>query len=134
MSLLWKVKRRCLPAFQDMLTGFTLSIVLFILVHPQRTYKVPTVYVMDDLENRYVDELGQLTKNISQKVELNYGKAENIGKSGEGERDSINEEEQEMTDEERSKIDKEFIEEEEKEKKENAKSKCKYFFSCLMYT
>ena len=111
-----------------MLSGFTLSIVLFILIHPQRTYKVPTVYAVDDLEN--MDELEQLTKNISQKA----GNVEYIGKDGEGEKDSINEEEQEMTDEERSKIDKEFMEEGVEEKKENAESKCKLFLSCLLHT
>ena len=61
MSLLWKIKRRCLPAFQNTLIGFTLSIVLFILIHPQRTYKMPTVY---NEEN--VNELGQMTRKVDE--------------------------------------------------------------------
>ena len=106
-----------------MLIGFTLSIVLFILVHPQRTYKVPRVYAVDDLGNK--DELTQLTKILSQKTEPNVGTMENIG---EKDHETINEEGQEMTGEERNKIDKEFKEEGEEgeeERKENTESKCK---------
>ena len=125
MSLLWKIKRRCLPAFQSTLIGFTLSIVLFILIHPQRTYKMPTVY---DQEN--VDELGQKVRKVgqlSEKVGPNDGNTQDIVKDDEPEKDAINEEEKEMTDEERSKIDEEFKGGDE-EKEKNAESKCKYPF------
>ena len=104
MSLFWKIKRRCLPAVQNTLIGFTLSIVLFILIHPQRTYKMSTVY---DQEN--ADELGQKSLKVGQMSE-NDGNTHGIAKDAEPEKDAINEEEKEMTDEERSKIDEEFKE------------------------
>ena len=126
MSLFWKINRRCLPAFQNTLIGFTLSIVLFILIHPQRTYKIPTGY---DLEN--VDELGQKARKVgelSEKVSPNDENTQDIVEDGELEKDVINKEEKEMTDEERSKIDEEFKERGDEEKEKIAESKCKYRF------
>ena len=100
MSLFWKIKRRCLPAFQNTLIGFTLSIVLFILIHPQRTYKMPTVY---DQEN--VDELGQKSLKVEQLSEkVGPNDTQDIVKDAEPEKDAINEEEKEMTDEDRWRI------------------------------
>ena len=115
MSVLRNVSRKCLVPFQNFLIGFTLAIVLFILITPPRT---SLVFTRQELI--LVGEEG-----LEEKSSVVEGKAEDLDRNVRIEEDGVNEdnEDKEMTDEEKSKMDEEFKDQVEEEKEGNTENK-----------